>query len=195
MTFFTRPYDSDIEQPISAIGTSGSRFGSLLASMGRCLNRLFLEPPALFEICNIRTGEAAVQFGRFTDGTLADRAARALGQDWRVFRQESSTMESLGPLCEAVRNSQPPAATVLPTDIHDRLGHGETMFHSSRLSENVRFERGQVTVVFANVVELQERLVSLSLALANESDLADSYSTAIPQEASVTIQHPSRGHR
>ncbi len=209
---------------------SGSRFGTLLAGVLRRLSRVFLESPVFFEIRNIRTGEPAVQHGTFTDGTLADREARELGRDWRVFRQEtstdkipmspreavsdsgfvksylplnfhtrsdgraqdsvpffrqeSSTTESLGALCEALKCSQPVAA-VLPADTHD----GESLFNSSGLSNNIRFERGQVTVAFANAFELQERLVLLSLALANEPDAVEHYSTNAPPEASVDLQN------
>jgi hypothetical protein len=52
---------------------------------------VFLESPATFEIRRIRAGELSAQFGPFHDGTLADRFARELGQDWRVFRQEASS--------------------------------------------------------------------------------------------------------
>ncbi len=206
---------------------SGSRFGSLLAGARRRLGRVFLESPVLFEIRNIRTGEAAVQHGPFTDGTLADRAARELGQAWRVFRQEtgtdknlrssyevvsdtrrvesdlptdaytrsdgqaqgsfpfsrqeSSTTETLEALRDALQRSQPNVA-VLPTDTHDHFGHSGSLFNSSGLSKNIQFQRGQVTVAFANAVELQERLNLLSLALANEPDAVGHYSTTVPPE-------------
>jgi hypothetical protein len=85
--------------------TSSHGFGWLLAGARKFLSRVFPESPALFEIRNIRTGEAAAQFGPFCDGTLADRAARELGRNWRVFRRETSTNEDLRSLAAYLKSA------------------------------------------------------------------------------------------
>jgi hypothetical protein len=85
--------------------TSSHGFGWLLAGARKFLSRMFSESPFLFEIRNIRTGEAAAQFGPFSDETQADRAAREMGRDWRVFRRETSTNEDLRSLAASLKSA------------------------------------------------------------------------------------------
>jgi hypothetical protein len=59
-------------------------------------------------------GEPAVGLGTFTDGTLADRAARNLGHDWRVFRQETGPDQNLRSSCEAASDTNQPVESSLP---------------------------------------------------------------------------------
>jgi hypothetical protein len=149
---------------------SHSRFGPLLAALQRYLSQALLELPALFEIRNIRTGETARQYAPFNDGTLADRAARTLGQDWRVFR--------LNPEASETNNSNLPATTRQDQEcttkdlgaLYDALQRPavfETPDPFSTLPHNIHLEPGQLTVTFSNAIELRETLASLSTALSN----------------------------
>jgi len=79
--------------------------GSLLARLANMLLSRRLGDAAFFEVRNIFTGETAQSLGLFADGTMADRAARDLGRDWRVFRREDPTTTDLIALGTAVQRS------------------------------------------------------------------------------------------
>ena len=146
-------------------------FNSLIETLRGRLTRAFLNPPNLFEIRNIRTGETSPQFPPLPDGTMADRTARTLGKDWRVFRltatqsevtlpittlqDHASTTQNLGALCDALQRPTP-VKTPAP-----------------QLPLNVHLEPGLLTVTFANAVELQESLESLARALADHPNVSE----------------------
>ena len=96
---------------------SGPRLGALLASVRQRLSGVFVRSPAFFEICNRHTGEPAVGLGLFTDGTLADRAARDLGQDWRVFRQKTSADQKQRSACGAASEPKRSAESYAPIHV------------------------------------------------------------------------------
>jgi hypothetical protein len=75
---------------------------SRLGGIGRMLSRLCLNEPAVYEIRNVRTGDSPVYPVQYTDGTAADRAARRLGPDWRVFRADEHRNDDLRHLIEAI---------------------------------------------------------------------------------------------
>ena len=68
--------------------------------------------PALFEIRNTRDGALAPQ-GCLYHGTVADRVARQLGPDWRVFRHEETATRDLAALFEAIHRAGPAAGRVV----------------------------------------------------------------------------------
>ncbi len=59
---------------------------SSLALLVAAIKEFCLEAPAHYDVVNVRTGEYA-RNEPFPDGTLADRFARELGSEWRVFRR------------------------------------------------------------------------------------------------------------
>lgn len=153
---------------MSPITTEVSRFKSILESIPERLTRVFLNPPALFEIRNIRTGEIHPQFPPVSDGTLADRTARTLGRNWRVFpltatpseahvpatapHDQTNTTRNLDAICNALQRR----TTAIPTP-------------APPLPPNIHLEPGLLTVTFANTAELQDSLQSLTRSLAEQN--------------------------
>jgi hypothetical protein len=161
------------------------RFKSLLEILTGRLTRAFLNPPVLFEIRNIHTGETSPQFPPFSDGTLADRTARTLGKSWRVFRltatplepsvptttlqDQATTTRELGALCNALHR-----ATTVKTP-------------APQLPPNIHLEPGRLTVTFANAAELQESLESLARALAEHPNVFELDSTEASQKCRSVV--------
>jgi hypothetical protein len=67
----------------------------LWARAAQTLSRLCLNESVVYEIRNSHTGELAPGEPRYTDGTAADRAARKMGREWRVYYAAAESSEGL----------------------------------------------------------------------------------------------------
>jgi hypothetical protein len=184
-----------------SVANSGSRFGSLVAFLKTCLGKALVQPTALFEIRNIRTGNSA--YAPFNDGTLADRTARNLGPDWRVFRRNAEASEAKESFQASNVNSHPSLQNSSPSRHQETttqdlaalcaaLQNPQSAIppqpsYPSPLSRTIRLERGQLTVTFANAGQLQETLAQLSRSLVS-NPYALERDSAIA-EASIELQH------
>lgn len=154
---------------------SDSRFGSLLASVRRHLSETLLSSPACFEIRHIRTGETA-PLALFHDGTLADRTARTLGPDWRVFRVDSAPSASQG--LDHQNHCQ--AATHDLVALYRNLINDQPVAQNSPpgpLPANAHLQPGQLTVAFANAADLEQTLAALSHMVISAPQVFDAFSS------------------
>ena len=103
------PFDTD-DVGRSAVDRPPRR--SPLVRLRRAITRWLDGCPALFEIRNTRDGALAPQ-GRLYDGTMADRVARQLGPDWRVFRHDLAATGDLAALFEAIHQAEPAGGRVV----------------------------------------------------------------------------------